>query len=155
MLSAVLRESRRPAEISKVDVDHETTIAYRRPGAFHSGFTILPPPARDMQRLHCSSARHYRSRRDELIALPTSLGQARSFRHSVTGPGCRHRRNGRTGGMASTAGQDGGLSTNSSHRVFPDTHDALVSDQATAHTSSHAILDVVTAVPSGAFLEHS
>jgi pimeloyl-ACP methyl ester carboxylesterase len=46
---------------------------------FHAGFASLPPPARDMQRLHYSSARQYRSLRDELAELPTSLAQARSL----------------------------------------------------------------------------
>jgi hypothetical protein len=38
------------------------------------------------------------------------------------------------------------LSTNSSHRVVPYTHDALVNDQTAAQTSSQAIRDVVHAV---------
>ena len=38
------------------------------------------------------------------------------------------------------------LSTNSSHRVVPYTHDALVTDQTAAQTSIGAIRDVVHAV---------
>ena len=38
------------------------------------------------------------------------------------------------------------LSTNSSHRVVPWTHDALITDQTAAQTSSQAIHDVVHAV---------
>ena len=38
------------------------------------------------------------------------------------------------------------LSTNSSHRVVPYTHDALINDQTGAQTSSQAIRDVVHAV---------
>jgi pimeloyl-ACP methyl ester carboxylesterase len=46
---------------------------------FHAGFASLPAPARNMQRLHYSSARQYRSLRDEFAELPTSLAQARSL----------------------------------------------------------------------------
>ena len=38
------------------------------------------------------------------------------------------------------------LSTNSSHRVVPYTHDALITDQTAAETSTQAIRDVVAAV---------
>jgi len=38
------------------------------------------------------------------------------------------------------------LSTNSSHRIVPYTHDALVTDQTAARTSIRAIGDVVHAV---------
>ena len=38
------------------------------------------------------------------------------------------------------------LSTNSSHRVVPYTHDALITDETAARTSSQAIRDVVHAV---------
>jgi hypothetical protein len=47
------------------------------------------------------------------------------------------------------------LSTNSSHRVVPYTHDALVTDKTGAETSSEAIRDVVDAVRSNAPLEKS
>jgi hypothetical protein len=47
------------------------------------------------------------------------------------------------------------LSTNSSHRVVPHTHDALVNDKTAAETSTQAIRDVVHAVPSDAPLEES
>jgi len=123
---------------------------------FHSGFASLPAPARDMQRLHYSSARQYRSLRDELAALPTSLAQARSFQNLGDRPL-----------VVVTAARDApagwlplqdrmaALSTNSSHRVVPHAHDALVTDQTAAQTSSQAILDVVHAVRSGASLEKS
>jgi hypothetical protein len=47
------------------------------------------------------------------------------------------------------------LSTNSSHRVVPYTHDALVTDQTAAQTSIHAIRDVVHAVRSNVPLHKS
>jgi pimeloyl-ACP methyl ester carboxylesterase len=123
---------------------------------FHAGFASLPAPARNMQRLHYSSARQYRSLRDEFAELPTSLAQARSLQSL-----------GRRPLVVVTAARDAQvgwlplqermatLSTNSSHRVVPYTHDALVNDQAAAQTSSQAIRDVVHAVRSGAPLEKS
>ena len=57
--------------------------------------------------------------------------------------------------MAPAARQDGDLSTNSSHRVVPYTHDAFVNDKTAAETSSEAIRDVVRAVRSDAPLEKS
>ena len=47
------------------------------------------------------------------------------------------------------------LSTNSSHRVVPYTHNALVTDRTAAQTSIHAIRDVVHAVRSNAALDKS
>ena len=47
------------------------------------------------------------------------------------------------------------LSTNSSHRVVPYTHDALVTDETAAQTSSQAIRDVVHAVRFAAPLKKS
>jgi len=107
----------------------------------------LPADARDMHRDHHQSARLYRSVRDEFEELPTALAQARSFQSLGDRPL-----------VVVTAGQDSqagwlplqqrmtALSTNSSHRVVPYTHDALVTDQTAAQTSIHAIRDVVHAV---------
>ena len=121
---------------------------------FHSDFASLPPQARDTQRLYYSSARHYRSLRDEFVELPTSLAQARSFQNFGDRPL-----------VIVTAAQDAQagwlplqdqmatLSTDSSHRVVPYTHDALITDQTAAQTSSQAIRDVVHAVRSGTPIE--
>jgi len=123
---------------------------------FHAGFASLPPPARNMQRLHYSSARQYRSLRDEFAELPTSLAQARSLQSLGNRPL-----------VVVTAARDAQvgwlplqdrmaiLSTNSSHRVVSYTHDALVNYQTAAETSSQAIRDVVHAVRSDAPLEKS
>jgi hypothetical protein len=46
-------------------------------------------------------------------------------------------------------------STNSSHRVVPYTHDALITDETAAQTSSQAIRDVVHAVRFGNILKKS
>jgi pimeloyl-ACP methyl ester carboxylesterase len=88
-----------------------------------------------------------RSLRDEFAELPTSLAQARSFQNLGDRPL-----------VVVTAAQDAlvgwlplqdemaRLSTNSSHRVVPYAHDALITDEAAARTSSQAIRDVVNAV---------
>ena len=124
--------------------------------AFHSGFATLPAPARDMERLHYSSARQYRSLRDEFAELPTSLAQARSFQTLGDRPLVivTAARDAQVGWLP-LQDRMATLSTNSSHRVVPHAHDALVTDQTVAQTSSQAIRDVVHAVRSGAFLKHS
>jgi hypothetical protein len=123
---------------------------------FHVGFASLPAHARDMQRLHYSSARQYRSLRDEFAELPTSLAQARSLqslghRPLVVVTAARDAQVGWLPLQDSMAT----LSTNSSHSVVPLTHDALVNDKTAAETSSQAIRDVIHAVRSDAPLEKS
>jgi pimeloyl-ACP methyl ester carboxylesterase len=95
-----------------------------------------------------------RSLRDEFAELPTSLAQARSFQSLGDRPLVVV-----TATQDALAGwlplQDGmaTLSTNSSHRVVPYTHDALVTDQIAAQASIHAIRDVVHAVRSNVALD--
>jgi len=121
---------------------------------FHNGFDHLPAPARGMQRLNYSSVRQYRSLRDEFAELPTSLQQARSFQSIGDRPLVVV-----TAAVDAQAGwlplQDemATLSTNSSHRVVPFTHDALVSDESGAKISSQAIRDVIQSVRSGVSLK--
>ena len=107
----------------------------------------LPQPARDIRRRHWASARLYRSLRDEFAELPTSLAQARSFQSLGERPL-----------VVVTATKDPlagwlplqermvTLSTNSSHRIAPYSHDAIVMDQTASQTSIAAIRDVVQAV---------
>jgi len=116
----------------------------------------LPADAQDMQRVHHASPRLYRSLRDEFDQLPTALAQARAFQSLGDRPL-----------VVVTAAQDAQagwlplqdklatLSTNSSHRVMPYTHNALVMDQAAAQASIHAIRDVVRAVRSNVALDKS
>jgi pimeloyl-ACP methyl ester carboxylesterase len=123
---------------------------------YHAGFESMPAKARDMQRFTYSSARAARSLRDEFAELPTSLAQARSFqslgdRPLVVVTAAREAPAGWLPLQESMAG----LSTNSSHRVVPYTHDALVTDQTAAQTSSQAIRDVVHAVRASAPLGKS
>jgi len=113
---------------------------------YQPDFSSLPAQAREMQRLNYSSARQYRSLRDEFAELPASLAQARSFQNLGSRPL-----------VVVTAAQDAlvgwmplqdqmaTFSTNSSHRIVPYTHDALVTDETAAQTSSQAIRDVVRA----------
>jgi len=114
---------------------------------YHAGFEGLPAKARDMQRFTYSSARAARSLRDEFVELPTSLAQARSFQNLGDRPLVVV-----TAERDAIAGwlplQDNmaTLSTNSSHRVVPYTHDGLVTDQAAVESSIAAIRDVVHAV---------
>jgi pimeloyl-ACP methyl ester carboxylesterase len=121
---------------------------------YHAGFESLPAQARTMQRLTYSSARSSRSLRDEFAELPTSLAQARSFQNLGDRPL-----------VVVTAAQDAPtgwlplqdkmatLSTNSSHRVVPYTHDALITDETAAQTSIQAVRDVVSAVRSNSPLK--
>jgi pimeloyl-ACP methyl ester carboxylesterase len=93
-----------------------------------------------------SSARSARSLRDEFAELPTALAQARSFqslgdRPLVIVTAARDAE----AGWLPLQDQMATLSTNSSHRVVPYTHDALITDQTAAHTSIDAIRDVVHA----------
>ena len=82
--------------------------------------------------------------------MPTSLAQARSFqslgdRPLVVVTAARDAQ----AGWLPLQDRMATLSTNSSHRVVPYTHDALVTDQTAAQTSSQAIRDVVHAVRFG------
>lgn len=114
---------------------------------YHGGFDGLPAEARDMERFTYSSARAARSLRDEFAELPTSLAQARSFqslgdRPLVVVTAARDAE----AGWLPLQDRMATLSTNSSHRVVPYTHDALVTDQTAAQSSIGAIRDVVHAV---------
>jgi pimeloyl-ACP methyl ester carboxylesterase len=114
-------------------------------------YAELPAAGREVQRVHFASAQFYRSLRDEFEQLPASLAQAQSCQSLGNRPL-----------VVVSASQDAQagwlplqdrlakLSTNSSHRVVPSTHIALVTDQTAAQTSIQAIRDVVRAVRSNA-----
>jgi pimeloyl-ACP methyl ester carboxylesterase len=97
-----------------------------------------------------------RSLRDEFAELPTSLAQARSFQSLGDRPLVVV-----TAAVDTQAGwlplqdQMATLSTNSSHRVAPYTHDALITDGTAAQTSINAIRDVVHAVRFAVHLKQS
>jgi pimeloyl-ACP methyl ester carboxylesterase len=114
---------------------------------YRAGFESLPATARDMQRLTYSSARAARSLRDEFAELPTSLAQARSFQNLGDRPlVVVTAERDATAGWLPLQEKMATLSTNSSYRVVPYTHDALVTDHTAAQTSIGAIRDVVRAV---------
>jgi pimeloyl-ACP methyl ester carboxylesterase len=121
---------------------------------YHAGFENLPATARDMQRFTYSSARAARSLRDEFAVLPTSLAQARSFQSLGDRPlvVVTAERDAMAGWLP-LQDRMATLSTNSSHRVVPYTHDALVTDQTAAQGSIGAIRDVVQAVRFKVLLE--
>ena len=114
---------------------------------YHAGFDGLPANVRDMQRFTYSSTRAARSLRDEFAELPTSLAQARSFQNLGDRPlvVVTAERDAMAGWLP-LQDRMAMLSTNSSHRVVPYTHDGLVTDQTAARTSIGAIRDVVHAV---------
>lgn len=119
-----------------------------------AGYGSLPATARDRLRLTHSSARLFRSLRDEFAQLPTSLAQARSFQSLGDRPLIV---------VTATRGAQAGwlplqdamakLSTNSRHEVLPYEHAELVTDEVAARTSTQAIRDVVRAVRSASPLE--
>lgn len=106
----------------------------------------LPEAAREIQHFHHASPRLYRSLRDEFAELPTSLAQAGSFqsfgdRPLVVVTATRDA----LAGWLPLQDRIASLSTNSSHRLVPYTHDALVADRTAAEASTQAIRDVIYA----------
>ena len=123
-------------------------------GRLVPGDGALPPPARNTRRLHHASARWYRSLRDEFAELPATLAQARSFqdlgdRPLVVVTATRDA----LAGWLPLQDRMARLSTNSSHRLVPYTHDALVTDRTAAAASTQAIRDVVRAARFATALE--
>ena len=119
-----------------------------------AGYDSLPAPARDRLRVAHTSARLFRSLRDEFTQLPTSLAQARTFQSLGDRPliVVTATRDAMAGWLPL---QDAmaALSTNSRHEVIPYRHAELVTNETAAHTSSQAIRDVVSAVRSATPLE--
>jgi pimeloyl-ACP methyl ester carboxylesterase len=117
----------------------------------------LPVPTRDEERAVVSTASLNRIQRDEFAELPMTLKEAAA----LTTLGDRPL-------IVVTAAKDAsagwlplqdkmtGLSTNSVHRVLPNTdHPGLIHDRAGAAAASQAILDVVASVRSGTPLTKS
>ena len=117
----------------------------------------LPVPTRDEERAAVSTASLNRIQRDEFAELPMTLKEAAALTTLGGRPLIVI-----TAGKGAQAGwlplQDKmtGLSTNSDHRVLPDTdHPGVVHDKAGAAVASQAILDVVASVRSGGPLPKS
>jgi pimeloyl-ACP methyl ester carboxylesterase len=116
-----------------------------------SSFGSLPPQARDEERATQSSAELARSQHDEFAALQTALQQAQALKSLGDKPLIVV--------TAAKEAQDGWLplqdemaamSTNSIHRVLPNTtHASLIEEKGDAATASQAIHDVVAAVRAG------
>lgn len=116
-----------------------------------TSFTVgngLPPKERGDERAFLSTARHYRSVRDEFSQLRTALTQAGQLESLGSKPL-----------IVVTAGKDAQdgwqplqddlarLSSNSIHRNLPNaTHASLTEDQRDAAESSQAIRDVIESV---------
>lgn len=111
----------------------------------------LPLPTRDKERAVVSTASLNRIQRDEFAELPMTLTEAAALTTLGDRPLIVV-----TAGKGAEAGwlplQDkmAGLSTNSAHRVLPDTdHPGVIHDRIGAAQASPAILDVVASVRSG------
>ncbi len=117
----------------------------------------LPVPTRDEERAVVSTASLNRIQRDEFANLPMTLTEAAALATLGDRPLIVV-----TAGKGAQTGwlplQDKmtGLSTNSAHRVLPDTdHPGVIHDRVGAAQATQAILDVVAAVRSGTSLTKS
>jgi pimeloyl-ACP methyl ester carboxylesterase len=116
-----------------------------------SSYGSLPPQARDEERATQSSPELARSQHDEFAELQTALKQAQALKSLGDKPLIVV--------TAAKEAQDGwlplqdemaGLSTNSIHRVLPNTtHASLIEDNGDAAMASQAIHDVVESIRAG------
>jgi pimeloyl-ACP methyl ester carboxylesterase len=118
---------------------------------YGSAYNDLPAAARDQQVAFWATPRHARSVRDEFSQIRTTMAGAQLLttlgdRPLVVLTAVK----GAEGGWMAAQDELAALSSNSVHRVLSDaTHEMVVSNQATATTSSQAIRDVVNAVRTG------
>src|SRR6266516_6300062 len=112
---------------------------------------ILPARTRDEERAVTSTASLNRIQRDEFAELPTTLKEAAA----LTTIGDRPlivitAAKGAQAGWLPLQDKLAGLSTNSAHRVLPDTdHPGVIDDRIGAAQASQAIVDVVASVRNG------
>jgi hypothetical protein len=115
------------------------------------GTSGLPPRAADEEVAFGSTARQYRSLRDEFVELPTALKQAGRL-HSIGNKPLivvTARKDAQRGWLP-LQNEMARLSTNSLHRILANaTHQSLTEDKRYATLSSQAIRDVVMAVRMG------
>jgi pimeloyl-ACP methyl ester carboxylesterase len=118
---------------------------------------ILPPRTRDEERAVTSTASLNRIQRDEFVELPATLKQAAA----LTTIGDRPlivvtAGKGAVPGWLPLQEKIAGLSTNSVHRILPDTdHPGVIDDKFGAAEASRAILDVVASSRTGTRLTKS
>jgi pimeloyl-ACP methyl ester carboxylesterase len=117
----------------------------------------LPVPIRDQERAVVSAANLNRIQRDEFANLPATLKEAADLttlgnRPLIVVTAVK----GADAGWLPLQDKMVGLSTNSLHRLLPDTdHPGVIHDKAGAAVASQAILDVVASARSGAPLPKS
>ena len=117
----------------------------------------LPVPTLDEERAVVSSASLNRIQRDEFAELPNTLKEAAELatlgdRPLIVVTAAK----GAQAGWLPLQDEMTGLSSNSVHRILPDTdHPGLIHDRAGAAQASQAILDVVASVRSGTPLTKS
>ncbi len=118
---------------------------------------ILPARTRDEERAVTSTASLNRIQRDEFAELPTTLKEAAALttigdRPLIVVTAAK----GAQAGWLPLQDKMAGLSTNSAHRVLPDTdHPGVIDDRIGAAQASEAILDVVASVRNGTPLTKS
>jgi pimeloyl-ACP methyl ester carboxylesterase len=119
--------------------------------ALDTGFTTLPPDARDQLRAFASEPRELRANNAEFAELPTVFDQAKALSSLGVKPlGVVSADVGTQAGWAAAQAKLAELSTNSVHRTADgSTHAALLEDQRFASITSRTIADVVRAVRSG------
>src|SRR5437016_3699248 len=111
----------------------------------------LPIPTRDEERAVISTANLNRIQRDEFAELPMTLTEAAALttlgdRPLIVVTAAK----GAQAGWLALQDKMTGLSSDSDHRVLPDTdHPGLIHDRVGAAQASQAILDVVASVRSG------
>jgi pimeloyl-ACP methyl ester carboxylesterase len=117
----------------------------------------LPVPTRDQERAVVSAANLNRIQRDEFAELPMTLKEAAALttlgdRPLIVVTAVK----GANAGWLPLQDRMAGLSTNSAHRILPDTdHPGVIHDKAGAAVASQAILEVVASVRSGVPLPKS
>ncbi|MDQ6742841.1 MAG: hypothetical protein M3Z97_08030 [Candidatus Dormibacteraeota bacterium] len=120
-------------------------------------FGTLPAQTRDAERATQSTGSLLRVQRDEIAELPITLNQAAAFMSTGNRPLIVV-----TAAKEAQAGwlplqdQMAGYSSNSVHRVLPNTnHLELIEEKSSAAQASRAILDVVDAVRRNGLLTRS
>jgi pimeloyl-ACP methyl ester carboxylesterase len=116
-----------------------------------TGFTTLPPDARDQLRAFASEPRELRANNAEFAELRTVFDQAKALTSLGRKPlGVVSADVGQQAGWVAAQAKLAKLSTNSVHRTaHGSTHAALLEDQRFAAVTSRTITDVVRAVRSG------